>query len=111
MTTKPRGDDYLYIVPSFGTEATLIRASRENTPLPAVNLPVISSAFGNSLSFAWKYEDNYSAGAISQYAEGGIDGKDENKVTGYFQNNYQYTDYYGRAYYYQFGFARSGNAD
>lgn len=108
VTTKPRGDDYLYIVPSFGTEATLIRATRENTPLPAVNLPVISSAFGNSLSFAWKYEDNYSAGAISQYAEGGIDGKDENKVTGYFQNNYQYTDYYGRAYYYNLDLQEAG---
>lgn len=108
VTTKPRGDDYLYIVPSFGTEATLIRATRENTPLPAVNLPVISSAFGNSLSFAWRYEDNYSAGAISQYAEGGIDGKDENKVTGYFQNNYQYTDYSGRAYYYNLDLQEAG---
>lgn len=105
VTTKPRGDDYLNIVPSFGTEATLIRATRENTPLPAVNLPVISSAFGNSLSFAWKYEDNYSAGAISQYAEGGID---NNKVTGYFQNNYQYTDYYGRAYYYNLDLQEAG---
>lgn len=105
VTTKPRGDDYLYIVPSFGTEATLIRATRENTPLPAVNLPVISSAFGNSLSFAWRYEDNYSAGAISQYAEGGID---NNKVTGYFQNNYQYTDYYGRAYYYNLDLQEAG---
>lgn len=105
VTTKPRGDDYLYIVPSFGTEATLIRATRENTPLPAVNLPVISSAFGNSLSFAWRYEDNYSAGAISQYAEGGID---NNKVTGYFQNNYQYTDSYGRAYYYNLDLQEAG---
>lgn len=68
-------------------------------PLPLVNLPVISSAFGNSLSFAWKYEDNYSAGAVSQYATGGIN---NNTVTGYFQNNYQYTDYYGRMYYYNF---------
>ena len=74
-------------------------------PLPLVNLPVISSAFGNSMSFAWKYEDNYSAGAISQYAEGGID---NNKVTGYFQNNYQYTDYYGRAYYYNLDLQEAG---
>lgn len=63
-----------------------------------VTLPVISSAFGNSISFAWSYEDNYSAGAISQYASAGS-GKTE--VTGYFQNNYQYTDYYGKVYYYQ----------
>lgn len=63
--------------------------------LPVVQLPVISSAFGNSISFTWEYEDNYSAGPISQYASG-------NSVSGYFQNNYCYTDYYGRLYYYDF---------
>lgn len=74
-------------------------------PLPGVNLPIISSAFGNSLSFSWKYEDNYSAGAISQYATGGIN---NNTVTGYFQNNYQYTDYYGRMYYYNIDLQDAG---
>lgn len=74
--------------------------------LPAVNLPVISSAFGNSIAFSWAYEDNYSAGAISQYAESG---GDSTLVTGYFQNNYQYTDYYGRLYYYNFDLQPRGN--
>lgn len=68
-------------------------------PLPIVSLPVVSSAFGNSVSFSWEYEDNYSAGAISQYAEGGAG---DTEVKGYFQNNYQYTDYYGKMYYYNF---------
>lgn len=68
-------------------------------PLPIVSLPVVSSAFGNSVAFSWEYEDNYSAGAISQYAEGG---SDDTEVKGYFQNNYQYTDYYGKMYYYNF---------
>ena len=68
-------------------------------PLPLVSLPVISSAFGNSIAFSWEYEDNYSAGAISQYAENG-------DVSGYFQNNYQYTDYYGKMYYYNFSLSR-----
>lgn len=68
-------------------------------PLPIVSLPVVSSAFGNSVSFSWEYEDNYSAGAISQYAEGGVG---NTEVKGYFQNNYQYTDYYGKMYYYNF---------
>ena len=68
-------------------------------PLPLVSLPVISSAFGNSIAFSWEYEDNYSAGAISQYA------KNED-VSGYFQNNYQYTDYYGKMYYYNFSLSR-----
>lgn len=64
-----------------------------------VILPVISSAFGNSISFSWAYEDNYSAGAVSAYA---TTGSGQNQVSGYFQNNYQYTDYYGKIYYYQF---------
>ena len=63
-------------------------------------LPVISSAFGNSVSFSWEYEDNYSSGPVSQYAYNGTG--DNSTVTGYFQNNYQYTDYYGRLYYYSF---------
>ncbi len=64
-----------------------------------VILPVISSAFGNSISFSWEYEDNYSAGATSTYAN---TGEGNSYVSGYFQNNYQYTDYYGKIYYYQF---------
>lgn len=63
--------------------------------IPAVSLPVISSAFGNSMSFSWEYEDNYSAGAVSSYQ------KNDN-VDGYFQNNAPYTDYYGRIFYYHF---------
>lgn len=72
-------------------------------PLPLVTLPVISSAFGNSIAFSWAYEDNYSAGAISQYASSA-----DGSVTGYFQNNYQYTDYYGRMYYYNFALQAEG---
>lgn len=83
----------------------LLSANIVMLPLPIVNLPVISSAFGNSLSFSWEYEDNYSAGAISQYAESG---SGNSKVSGYFQNNYQYTDYYGRMYYYNFSIKTSG---
>lgn len=71
----------------------------QGTPLPVCILPIISSAFGNSISFEWAYEDNYSAGAISQYAESG---SGNTKVSGYFQNNYRYTDYYGKIYYYNF---------
>lgn len=69
--------------------------SYQGSNLPICILPVIGSAFGNSVSFEWAYEDNYSAGAISQYAENG-------SVSGYFQNNYRYTDYYGKIYYYNF---------
>ena len=69
--------------------------SYQGNDLPAVELPVIASAFGNSILFSWEYQDNYSAGPVSQYAENG-------DVKGYFQNEYQYADYYGRMYYYHF---------
>lgn len=69
----------------------------QGNALPVVQLPVICSAFGNSISFEWAYEDNYSAGAISEYQT-----SDDQTVSGYFQNNYQYTDYYGKLYYYNF---------
>lgn len=77
----------------------------QGNALPIVQLPVICSAFGNSMSFEWAYEDNYSAGAVSQYETGGTGGS---TVTGYFQNNYRYTDYYGRMYYYNFDLQRHG---
>lgn len=67
--------------------------------LPAVCLPVIASSFGNSVSFSWQYADNYSAGAVSKFASNGSSGA---LVQGYFQNDSQYTDYYGRMYYYNF---------
>lgn len=71
---------------------------------PKVILPVISSAFGNSMSFSWKYEDNYSADDAVFYINpsnfvGGI--------KGYFQNTFNYTDVYGRIYYYNFFLAKS----
>lgn len=72
-----------------------------------VILPVISSAFGNSISFSWEYEDNYSAGAVSQYANAG---SGDTYVSGYFQNSYQYTDYYGRIYYYHFDLMQDATA-
>ena len=79
--------------------------SAQGNELPVVQLPVICSAFGNSISFEWAYEDNYSAGSISQYA---TSGSGTSLVTGYFQNNYRYTDYYGRMYYYHFDLRTSG---
>lgn len=72
-----------------------------------INLPVISSAFGNSISFSWKYKDNYSAGEISEYIENAI-ASGNDKVAGYFQNSQPYTDYYGRLYYYNFDLQPQG---
>jgi len=73
--------------------------SYQGNETPVVSLPVISSAFGNSISFSWRYEDNYSAGQTVVPAT-------EGSVTGYFTNGYRYTDFYGRIYYYHFGLTR-----
>lgn len=100
------GDSINYSVGGITDTVEVIAAyETESSLIPAANLPVISSAFGNSVAFSWAYEDNYSAGAISQYAESG---GENTKVTGYFQNNYQYTDYYGRLYYYNFDLQSAG---
>lgn len=77
----------------------------QNNNLPVVYLPVVSSAFGNAISFAWAYEDNYSAGAYASYQSVGAG---STQVDGYWQNNYQYTDYYGRMYYYNFDLQTQG---
>lgn len=60
-----------------------------------VLLPVVSSSFGNTMEFTWEYEDNYSAGTMSIYAESG-------GVEGNFGQAVEYSDYYGRLYYYSF---------
>lgn len=73
----------------------------------AINLPVISSAFGNSISFSWRYADNYSAGDISVFEANAFTSGD---VSGYFQNSQPYTDYYGRLYYYNFDLQSQGPA-
>ena len=96
--------DFLGLTSVYPTQ-TLTSSNIITTALPIVNLPVISSAFGNSIAFSWTYEDNYSAGAISSFQEGT---GDYSSVSGFFQNNYQYTDYYGRMYYYNFDLQQAG---
>ena len=63
--------------------------------LPVVLLPVISSAFGNSLLFSWTYKDNYSAGERVDY-------NSEGDVSGYFQSDVGYCDFFGRMRWYNF---------
>lgn len=89
------------------TNVTAWGTAKKNSPLNAVNLPVISSAFGNSISFSWKYADNYSAGDTSEKKANAVTGG-SGDVTGYFQNSYAYADYYGRLYYYNFDLSPTG---
>lgn len=57
-------------------------------------LPVVSSAFGNSMTFTYAFEDNYSIGQKVEYVEGDVTDNDD--VSGYWGANVPYTDYYGR---------------
>ncbi len=63
--------------------------SRNNsTPLSRIKSPIVSSAFGNCMTFSWKMKDNYSAGEEITESD-----------NGYWQSDVAYSDYYGRAYY------------
>lgn len=69
-----------------------------------VLLPVVSSAFGNTMEYTWSFKDNYSAGI-------GVVSKGSGNVTGYFGTEVTYGDYYGRVYYEQWrlGSIKEGN--
>ena len=66
------------------------------TPQERVLLPVISSAFGNTMEFTWHYKDNYSAGFSTEKQK-------QDNINRMFTVETEYTDYYGRLYYYFFG--------
>ena len=68
----------------------------ENNALGTVCLPVVASAFGNTLTFTWRYKDNYSAGTNLFYAS------DEKGVSGYWTNEVQYCDEFGQIKTYEF---------
>ena len=58
-------------------------------------LPVVSSAFGNILSFSWRYKDNYSSGTKSTYHSVA-------NISGNWMEDVPYSDYYGKIYGYYF---------
>ena len=63
--------------------------------LTAVELPVVSSAFGNAMTFSWNYKDNYSAGETVTFAS-------EGSVSGFWQQDLAYCNFFGRIYQYFF---------
>lgn len=73
-------------------------------PLPAVELPVVASGLGNAIVFIWSYQDNYSAGPMVAYESNG-------EVSGYYQQDYAYCDFYGKIYYYNFDLSPSTEAE
>lgn len=86
---KPQSDATLVsqVYAWGGTKSTPV--GTDTTPLTKVALPVISSAFGNAMVFSWNYKDNYSAGEK-------IEWQSEANVSGWWQQDVPYCDYYGR---------------
>nr|DAD76307.1 MAG TPA: hypothetical protein [Siphoviridae sp. cttDR14] len=60
-------------------------------------LPVVSSSFGNAISFRFAFDDNYSAGQKSVVFT-------EDDKTQYYSEYVPYTDYYGKFYWLDFAF-------
>lgn len=104
-TPKNNTEDVLtiriYELVSYNVISASYVSATGSTPLPNIQLPVIASALGNSMVFSWRYEDNYSAGAQVNYAKNG-------EVSGYWQDNTPYCDYYGKIYYYNFLLQQKG---
>ena len=82
------------------TLARIKTKTKSKEQIADITLPVISSAFGNSLVFTFSFEDNYSAGEQTQEYE-----TDGNKVV--WGQYVPYGDYFGRFYYMNIDFSTS----
>ncbi len=98
-TFLPRGD----LEPVKTIDKALCRQyNRQGQQVGAsIVMPVVSTAFGNSLHFSFKLQDNYSAGQQSDYVE-------TDAVSGYWGNYVSYCDYYGRFYEWYISFYSNG---
>lgn len=80
----------------YNAVAVVARGYTKNgTKQERVILPVVASAFGNTIEFTWKYKDNFSAGFR-------IEWPDNETIERPFNVETEYTDYYGRLYSYDF---------
>ncbi len=76
--------------------------------LNTVLLPVVSLAIGNSIYFQWDYDDNYSAGYLSEEAPEGSTSKLSGSSYCRAQRAVRYCDMYGKLEYYSFKLGRHG---
>lgn len=72
------------------TLAKVVTYDKQGKARP-VTLPIVSTAFGNTLSFFFGMADNYSAGAKSVQQNNNY-----NQIQGCWQTDVPYVDYYGR---------------
>lgn len=112
-TSKTLSDKALNQLTSFteATPLTCIEATgyaKNGDALNTVLLPVISLAVGNSLFFQWEYEDNYSAGNMSESAPKGSTNALSGTAYHRAQKAVKYCDMYGRLETYSFAIMPTG---
>lgn len=95
-------DDYNDII----STVSLQTRNKSGTALTfySISLPVISSSFGNTISFRFAFDDNYSAGQKSAIIT-------KDNKTQYYSEYVPYTNYYGKFYWLEFKFLTELNDD
>ena len=95
-------DDYNDII----STVSLQTRNKSGTALTSysISLPVISSSFGNTISFRFAFDDNYSAGQKSSIIT-------KDNKTQYYSEYVPYTNYYGKFYWLEFKFLTELNDD
>ena len=81
--------------------------------LAKVKVPIVSSAFGNSMVFSFQMKDNYSAGEQVNYLLNSYSSvaNSKNAEGAFWQTDVPYCDYYGRAYYCDIDIGNIANED
>lgn len=81
---------------------------KKSADIKRFSLPAVGCAEGNTVSLNFAFKDNYSAGDMVQYIPKVDSDNNETQkndaVSGFWQNDVPYTDYYGKVYYMQFAF-------
>ena len=82
--------------------------TKEGEKLNTVLLPVVSLAIGNSIMFQWQYQNNFSAGYMSEEAPEGATSLLSGTVYNRAQKAVKYADMYGKMETYSFSLMPSG---
>lgn len=97
MALAPLVGNRMPYSPMKATEAIVYGLTKQGKRVNgyAINLPVVSSALGDTITLSFNFEDNYSAGQkVSTPAQNGS--------KSYFSEYVPYNDFYGRFYYLNF---------
>lgn len=100
------GSDVFNTMPLTCVEGT--GYTKEDEELNTVLLPVVSLAIGNSIMFQWQYQNNYSAGYMSEQAPVGATDISSGTRYNRAQKAVKYADMYGKLETYNFHLLNRG---